>query len=88
MLLMQLTTERPITIGRFSAEVRGELCLDAASTAWAGHFLRHFGKETSMEVKTMFRQASVICHSVLIQQRQSAFEPPGLLHDAAVGSPR
>jgi hypothetical protein len=41
-----------------------------------------------MEVKTMFQQASVICHAVLIQQRRATCKQPGGLRVAAIGSPR
>ena len=66
-----------------------------ANTAWMllpplglDTFYDTWGKETSMEIKAMIRQARVISHTVLIQQRQSALEPNGLLHNAAIGKPR
>ena len=51
-------------------------------------FFDIWGKRQTWRKKTMFRQASVICHAVLLQQRRSTCKPPEWLRDAAIGSPR
>ena len=92
-MLWMRTLFRVLCKGLCKGYARGQK--SEANSAWMLHpplgldtLYDTLGKETSMEVKTMFQQASVICHSVLILQRQSTCKPPGWQRGAAIGTPR